>query len=220
MNPPVSDIAFSPSVKAAQSQRGSRESYQRMEQRGGWQQKVTPELSAFIGQRDSFYMATANSAGQPYVQHRGGERGFLKVIDETTLAFADFVGNAQYISLGNLAENDKAFIFLMDYPNRQRIKLWGTATVIEDDIELLGRVSDSSYPGKPERVILFSLYAWDVNCPQHIKPRWTIDELDPEVKELQTRVVELENEVRQLRHTLLKRKEASAVNSRTQGEVK
>jgi len=180
MNPPVSDIAFTPAVKRAQELRGSRASYRRMEQRGGWQQKVTPELAAFIGERDSFYMATASADGQPYIQHRGGEKGFLKVIDNKTLAFADFGGNAQYISIGNLDENNKAFIFLMDYPNRRRIKLWGTAIVVEDDDELLRRLSDASYAGKPERTIVFSLEAWDVNCPQHIKPRWTSEELDPE----------------------------------------
>lgn len=141
MKPSVSDIAFTPSVKSAQSRRGSRESYQRMEQRGGWEQKVTPELTAFIGRRDSFYLATANAEGQPCIQHRGGERGFLNVIDETTLAFADFVGNAQYISLGNLNENDKAFIFLMDYPNRCRIKLCGTASVVTGESKLIAAMN-------------------------------------------------------------------------------
>ena len=215
MTHPVSDIAFTPSVKAAQSRRGSRASYLRMEQRGGWQQKVTPELADFIAQRDSLYLATANSDGQPYIQHRGGDRGFLKVIDEHTLAFADFVGNAQYISLGNLDENDKAFIFLMDYPNRRRIKLWATATVVEDDIELLRRVSDSTYAGKPERVIVFSIHAWDVNCPQHIQPRWTTDELDSEVVKLKKRIVELEGELKKLRQSASKRQNAKRAKSDT-----
>lgn len=192
MNHFVSDIAFTPTVKRAQQQRGSRSSYQRMEQRGGWQQEVTPELAAFIGERDSFYLATASAEGQPYVQHRGGEKGFLKVIDEKMLAFADFVGNAQYISVGNLDENNKAFIFLMDYANRRRIKLWGTATVIEDEAKLLHQVTDSSYSGKSERVIVFAIEAWDVNCPQHITPRWTSEELDPVIANLKARVAELE----------------------------
>lgn len=201
MRQPVSDIAFTPSVKRAQELRGSRESYQRMEQRGGWQQEVTPELAAFIGERDSFYLATASGDGQPYVQHRGGAKGFLKVIDEKTLAFADFVGNAQYISVGNLGENNKAFIFLMDYPNRRRIKIWGTAAVVEGDAELLSRVTDDSYSGQPERVIAFSIEAWDVNCPQHIKPRWTSEELEPVIATLKSRIDELEEEVGALRRS-------------------
>jgi len=203
MNRPVSDIAFTSAVKRAQELRGSREGYQRMEQRGGWQHEVTPELAAYIGERDSFYLATASEDGQPYVQHRGGKKGLLKVIDKTTLAFADFVGNAQYISIGNLDENNKAFIFLMDYPNRRRIKLWGTATVVEDDAELLRSVTDASYSGKPERVIMFSIEAWDDNCPQHITPRWTNEELSPAVMALQSRVAELEEENRSLRRSLI-----------------
>ena len=137
MKPPISDIAFTPNVKAAQEKRGSRSAYSKMEQRGGWQDTVTPQLTEFIAERDSFYLGTATADGQPYIQHRGGPTGFLKVLDEHTLAIADYVGNAQYISLGNLAENDKAFIFLMDYPSRQRIKIWGTAEFVEDDPELL-----------------------------------------------------------------------------------
>ena len=133
----VSDIAFTGSVKAAQQTRGSRNNYERMEQQGGWQNKITPELAAFIAQRDSFYLGTASEAGQPYIQHRGGPRGFMKVLDAGTLGFADFVGNAQYISVGNLDENNKAFIFLMDYPNRRRIKIWGTAEIVEGDTHLI-----------------------------------------------------------------------------------
>ena len=216
MNRPASDIAFSPAIKRAQERRGSRQSYERMEQRGGWQRKVTTDLAAFIGQRDSFYLATAGANGQPYVQHRGGEKGFLKVINETTLAFADFVGNAQYITVGNLDENNKAFIFLMDYPNRRRIKLWGTAAVVEHDTELLRQVTDPSYPGKPERVILFSVEAWDVNCPQHITPRWTSTELEPIVATLQSRVAELEAENRSLRRISLIPKPTNHADSQTQ----
>jgi predicted pyridoxine 5'-phosphate oxidase superfamily flavin-nucleotide-binding protein len=164
----VSDIGFTPSVKAAQQVRGSRKNYERMEQQGGWQDTVTPELAAFIAQRDSFYLGTASRAGQPYIQHRGGARGFLKVLDEATLGFADFVGNAQYISVGNLDENNKAFIFLMDYPNRRRIKIWGTAKIVEGDTDLLQQLTDEGYPGHPQRGVLFHVEAWDVNCPQHI----------------------------------------------------
>ena len=199
MKRPISDVAFTPAVKAAQEQRGSREAYGRMEQRGGWQNKVTPDLAEFIAERDSFYLATASADGQPYIQHRGGPKGFLKVLDEHTLAFADFVGNAQYISIGNLDENNKAFIFLMDYPNRRRIKIWGTAKVVEEDDELLSRLIDSDYRGKPERAIVFQVQAWDVNCPQHIKPRWTEEELAPVVDELRARVDQLEAENARLR---------------------
>ena len=195
----ISDIAFTPTVKAAQEQRGSREAYARMEQRGGWQNKVTTDLAEFIAQRDSFYLATSSADGQPYIQHRGGPKGFLRVLDEHTLAFADFVGNAQYISIGNLDENDKAFIFLMDYPNRRRIKIWGTARVVEDDKVMLAQLSDSEYRGKADRVFVFHIVAWDVNCPQHIQPRWTEAEMSPVIGNLRARIEELEAENARLR---------------------
>ena len=199
MKRPVSDIAFTPAVKAAQEQRGSREAYARMEQRGGWQNTVTPDLAQFIGERDSLYLATVSADGQPYIQHRGGPKGFLKVLDEHTLAFADFAGNAQYISIGNLDENDKVFIFLMDYPNRRRIKIWRTAKVVAGDDELLSRLIDSDYRGRPERVFVFRVQAWDVNCPQHIRPRWTEEEIAPVIDELRARVGRLEVENARLR---------------------
>lgn len=195
----ISDTAFTPSVKAAQEKRGSRDAYARMEQRGGWQDKVTADLVEFIAERDSFYLATATVDGQPYIQHRGGAKGFLKVLDDQTLAFADFAGNAQYISTGNLDENNKAFIFLMDYPNRRRIKIWGTAEVVENDDDLLHRLTDPEYRGKPERAFVFHVEAWDVNCPQHITPRWTEKELSPVIEDLQARVQELESENARLR---------------------
>ena len=190
MNRPISDIAFTPAVKSAQEQRGSRQAYQRMEQRGGWNDKVNEELAAFIAQRDSFYMATASADGQPYIQHRGGAKGFLKVLDERTLGFADFVGNSQYITVGNLSENDKAYLFLMDYPNRRRIKIWGTAQIVEDDQELLNALTDAEYGGKPERAIVFQIKAWDVNCPQHIKPRYTEEELGPVLERMSSNSIE------------------------------
>jgi predicted pyridoxine 5'-phosphate oxidase superfamily flavin-nucleotide-binding protein len=199
MKRPISDIAFTSAVKLAQQQRGSREAYAKMEQRGGWQNKVTTDLAEFIAERDSFYLATASADGQPYIQHRGGPKGFLKVLDEHTLAFADFVGNAQYISTGNLDENNKAFIFLMDYPNRRRIKIWGTAAVVEGDDKLLNRLVDPEYRGKPERAFVFQVQAWDVNCPQHIKPRWTEEEIAPVIDELRAQVDRLEAENAQLR---------------------
>lgn len=196
----VSDIAFTPAVKMAQRKRGSREGYARMEQRGGWQDKVTPDLVAFLAERDSFYLGTASADGQPYIQHRGGPRGFLKVIDEKTIGFSDFVGNAQYISVGNLDENNKAFIFLMDYPNRRRIKIWGTAEIVEDDENLLEQLTDENYKGKPQRAVLFHIEAWDVNCPQHILPRWTEEEVSPVVENLKARIEELERENERLRN--------------------
>ena len=206
---PVSDIAFSPSVKSAQQKRGSRANYERMEQRGGWQRKVTPELATFIRQRDSFYLGTASADGQPYIQHRGGPKGVLKVIDEQTLGFADFVGNAQYISVGNLDENNKAFIFLMDYPNRRRIKIWGTSEIVEEDPALVQQLADDDYQGKPQRAVLFHVEAWDVNCPQHIIPRWTEDEFAPVVETLKARVEQLELENQRLRdHLSIEKKSA------------
>ena len=195
----VSDIAFTPAVKAAQQRRGSRENYQRMEQRGGWQHEVTPELAVFISERDSFYLGTASADGQPYIQHRGGPKGFLKVINERTLGFSDFGGNAQYISVGNLDENNKAFIFLMDYPNRRRIKIWGTAEIVEGDSALVRQLTDDGYRGTPQRAVLLHIEAWDVNCPQHIVPRWTEDEFAPVIETLKARVRELERENQQLR---------------------
>ena len=189
---PISDIAFTPAVKAAQEARGSRAAYAKMEQRGGWNSTVTPGLAEFIAERESLYLATASAGGQPYIQHRGGPRGFLKVLDEKTLAIADYAGNSQYISLGNLDENAKAFIFLMDYPNQHRVKIWGTAEFIEDDPELLDRVADRDYNARPQRVLVFHLKAWDVNCTQHIQPRYTAEEMQPMVEELRRGIAELE----------------------------
>ena len=195
----VSDIAFTPVVKAVQERLGSRAGYAKMEQKGGWRNTVTPDLAAFIAERDSLYLATASAEGRPYIQHRGGPKGFLKVLDEHSLAFADFNGNRQYISMGNLAENNKAFIFLMDYVNRQRIKIWGRAEVLEDDPELLAQLADPAYTARPERVFRFHLEAWDSNCPQHIIPRFTAEELVPAVQKLHDRIAELEAEVAALR---------------------
>ena len=173
---PASDVAFTPAVKAVQERLGSRKSYARVEQGTGWSTTVTDELARFIAARDSFYLGTASADGQPYIQHRGGPPGFLKVLDDHTLAIADYSGNRQYISIGNLSENDKAFIFLMDYPNRRRVKIWGRAEFVEDDPELLERVMDDDYDARPERTLVFHVEAWDVNCPQHITPRFTVEE--------------------------------------------
>jgi predicted pyridoxine 5'-phosphate oxidase superfamily flavin-nucleotide-binding protein len=191
-SPLVSDVAFSPAVKAVQARRGSREAYARREVRGGWRDRITPDLAAFVAERDSFYLATASAAGQPYVQHRGGPKGFLRVLDERTLGFADFRGNRQYITLGNLAENDRAFIFLMDYANQQRIKLWGRARVVEDDPALLARLAPEGDEGVPEQAILFTVEAWDANCRQHIPQLFAADDVAAAIGKLQARIAELE----------------------------
>ncbi len=196
MRSPSSDVAFTPAVKAIQERKGSRTAYARMERAGGWQTTVTPDLAEFIAGLDMFYLSTASAEGQPYVQYRGGPTGFLKVIDEGTLGFADFGGNRQYITLGNLSENPRAFLFLMDYANRQRVKLWGRARVVDDDPALLERLADPSYPGKVERAILFEIEAWDVNCQQHIHRRFPEREVAPIIERLQARVQELEERLK------------------------
>lgn len=191
----TSDIAFTSAVKAIQIANGSRSSYHKMEQRGGWQTTVTSDLASFLSDLDMFYLGTSNGKGQPYIQYRGGSQGFLKVLDESTLGFADFGGNQQYITLGNLSENPQAFIFLMDYVNSRRIKIWGTARVVDDDAKLLEQLQDPSYPGKVERAILFSIEAWDVNCPQHIHKRIPEKLVATVVDELQSKVKDLESQL-------------------------
>lgn len=187
-----SDVVFTPAVKKIQQQQGSRKSYASMEERGGWQTQIDTGLQQFLAKIDSFYMGTANNGGQPYIQHRGGPKGFLKVLDEKRLAFADFRGNRQYISVGNLSENNKATLFLMDYPNRTRIKIWGTAVVVDDDEELLESLSDTGYRAKVERAIVFTVTAWDVNCPQHIQPRYTQEAIATVTEPLKKKISELE----------------------------
>ncbi len=199
MNRHVSDIAFTPAVKAVQARRGSRDGYARMERKGGRESTVTAELAAFIAERDSLYLATAGADRQPYIQHRGGAKGFLKVLDERSLGFADFRGNRQYITVGNLSENDKAYIFLMDYANRRRVKIWGRARVVADDSELMARLADAGYAARPEQAILFHLEAWDVNCPQHITRRYTEDDVAAVLAPLQQRIDALEAELATLR---------------------
>ena len=186
------DVVFTKAVKKVQEQQGSRRSYARMEERGGWQTEVDTGLEQFLHRMDSFYMGTANKDGQPYIQHRGGPKGFLKILDNKRLAFADFTGNRQYISVGNLSENDKATIFLMDYPNRTRIKIWGTAAVVDDDEELLASLSDKEYGARVERAIVFTVTAWDVNCPQHIQPRYTQEAIETVTGPLKKKIAELE----------------------------
>lgn len=195
----ASDVAFTPAVKAWQERHGSRAGYAKMERKRGWQTRVTPQLEAFLAERESFYLATATAEGQPYIQHRGGPKGFLKVVDEQTLGFADFGGNKQYISAGNLSENDRAHIFLMDYATRQRIKLWGRARVVEDDPELTARLAVAGYEARPERAFLFAIAAWDVNCPQHIKPLYSEEQVGLAMAKLARRIEELEAEIARLR---------------------
>ena len=199
MNQYPSDVAFTPAVKEIQTEKGSRASYAKVEERGSWQTTVTPELEAFLAELDMFYLGTATAEGQPYIQYRGGAPGFLKKVDEKTLGFADFGGNRQYISLGNLSENPKSFIFLMDYVHSRRIKLWGKARVVEGDAELEATLRDPEYPGKVERAILFEIEAWDVNCPQHIHKRFPQRTVAPLIEQLQQRVQELEAELAALR---------------------
>ena len=189
---PVSDIAFTPAVKRIQEAKGSRNSYVKRESMGGWNDQVTPQLESFIAERDSFYLATATADGQPYIQHRGGPPGFLKVLDERTVAFADYRGNRQYISIGNLSENDRAFVFLMDYADQTRIKIWGRAEVVEDDATLLQQVSDPDYKATPQRVIILHVEAWDVNCNLHITRRFTEEQVEERIADLRARIDELE----------------------------
>jgi predicted pyridoxine 5'-phosphate oxidase superfamily flavin-nucleotide-binding protein len=163
-----SDVAFTSAVKAVQTRKGSRAAYARMEERGGWETEITGELADFIGEQNSFFLATASADGQPYIQHRGGPPGFLRVLDATTLAFADYRGNRQYISLGNLAENPKVHLFLIDYATRRRIKIWGEAVVVENDPALLAELMPEGYDARPEQAIIIHVSAWDENCPQHI----------------------------------------------------
>lgn len=193
------DIAFSPAVKAVQERRGSRAAYARLEQNGGWNTKIDAALAEFIAGMRSFYLATASKDGQPYVQHRGGPPGVLHVIDETTLAFADFAGNRQYISTGNLAENPRAMLFVMDYQHRRRVKIWGQARVIEDDPELIARLFPENYRARPEAAILFTVEAWDTNCQQHIPQMLFAEDVAATVETLNERIATLEAENARLR---------------------
>jgi predicted pyridoxine 5'-phosphate oxidase superfamily flavin-nucleotide-binding protein len=195
---PSSEVAFTPSVKAIQARKGSRSAYERVEQRGGWQTRITPDLARFIATQTSVFLATANAAGQPYIQHRGGPAGFLKVLDETTIGFADFSGNRQYISLGNLAENPKAHLFLIDYAHRHRVKIWGEARVVENDPELLAKLMPKGYEAKPEQAIIFTVTAWDANCRQHIPQRLEAADVAAALDERDKRIAELEAEVKRL----------------------
>jgi len=194
-----SDVAFTPTVKAIQSRKGSREAYADVEQNGGWRTEVDERLAAFLAETNSFYLATANRDGQPYIQHRGGPKGFIKVLDKKTLAFADYRGNQQFITQGNLSENPKAHIFLMDYAHRRRIKIWGEARVVEDDPALLQALMPQGYKARPEQVILFKIAAWDTNCPQHIPQKFDAADVAQALAVRDGRIAELEAELAALK---------------------
>jgi len=194
-----SDVAFTPSVKQVQTRKGSRDAYARVEQQGGWRTEIDENLASFLADANSFYLATANAAGQPYIQHRGGPKGFVKVLDKTTLAFADYRGNRQYITQGNLSENPKAYIFVMDYAHRRRVKLWGEARVVDDDPALTESLMPKGYKARPEQVILFRIAAWDTNCPQHIPQKFDATDVAAALAARDARIAELEAELATLK---------------------
>jgi len=194
-----SDIGFTPRVKAIQTRKGSRAAYARAEQAGSWQTTITPELKEFIEAQTSVFLATANAEGQPYIQHRGGPPGFLQVLDDHTIGFVDFAGNRQYITSGNLVDNPKAHLFLMDYALRQRIKIWGEARVVEGDAALTAQLMPQDYKARAEQVILFNVKAWDANCPQHIPQRIDAADVTRALEEKDRRIAELEAALETLR---------------------
>jgi predicted pyridoxine 5'-phosphate oxidase superfamily flavin-nucleotide-binding protein len=194
-----SDVAFTPAVKAIQSRKGSREAYAHVEARGGWRTEIDDNLATFLAEASSLYFATAAADGQPYIQHRGGPKGFVKILDKTTLAFADYSGNRQYITQGNLSENPKAHIFVMDYAHRRRVKIWGEARVVDDDPALLQSLMPAGYKARPEQVVLFRIAAWDTNCPQHIPQRFDAADVATALASRDARIAELEAELAALR---------------------
>lgn len=196
-----SDVAFTPTVKAIQTRKGSRQGYSHMEEKGGWATYIPTDLKSFIEAQTSAFLATVNAEGQPYIQHRGGPAGFLKVLDEQTIGFVDFSGNRQYITAGNLAENARAHLFLIDYANRRRVKIWGMARIVEDDAALTGRLMPGDYRARAEQVILFTVTAWDANCPQHIPQRFEAADVAAALAEREKRIAALEAEVARLSAT-------------------
>jgi len=194
-----SDVAFTPAVKAIQTKKGSREGYAEVERNGGWRTEIDDKLAAFLANTNSFYLATATADGQPYIQHRGGPKGFVKVLDKHTIAFADYAGNRQYLTQGNLSENSKAHIFIMDYAHRRRVKLWGEARVIGDDPALLDSLMPKGYRARPEQVILFKMAAWDTNCAQHIPQKFDAADVAQAMSEAAAKISALEAEVAKLK---------------------
>ena len=194
-----SDVAFSTAVKAIQARKGSREAYARVEAQGGWRTEIDDNLAAFLADTNSFYLATSSRDGQPYIQHRGGPKGFVKMLDKQTIAFADYGGNRQFITQGNLSENPKAHIFVMDYAHRRRVKIWGEARVVEDDPALLASLMPKGYRARPEQVILFKIAAWDTNCPQHIPQKFDAADVAAALASRDARIAELEAELVKLK---------------------
>jgi uncharacterized protein len=194
-----SDIAFTRSVKSIQQQKGSRAAYRRMEEAGGWQTEVTADLAAFLAEQRTAYLATVNADGQPYIQHRGGPAGFIRTLDAHTLGFADYSGNRQYITLGNLADNPKAHLFVMDYVHRRRVKIWGTLEAIEGDAVLLQSLMPQGYKATPERALLFRVAAWDSNCPQHIPMMIPADDVAAALAERDAKIAELTAKLENMR---------------------
>jgi predicted pyridoxine 5'-phosphate oxidase superfamily flavin-nucleotide-binding protein len=194
-----SDVAFTPAVKAVQVRKGSRDAYAGVEQHGGWRTEIDQQLTAFLAAQDSLFLATATADGQPYIQHRGGPKGFIRILDKNTLAFADYSGNRQYITQGNLSENPKAHIFLMDYAHRRRVKIWGEARVVDDDPALLKSLMPQGYKARPEQVILFRISAWDTNCPQHIPQKFDAADVAAALATRDAHIAELEGELAALR---------------------
>jgi predicted pyridoxine 5'-phosphate oxidase superfamily flavin-nucleotide-binding protein len=194
----ASDIAFTPAVKAIQARRGSRAAYARMEEGPGWNTTITPELAEFIAAQSSVFLGTVNAAGQPYIQHRGGPPGFLQVLDERTIAFADLRGNRQFITHGNLAENPKAHLFLIDYANRQRIKIWGEAHIVEDDPKLLAALMPKDGKSRGEPILVSRVLAWDANCPKHIPQRFDAADISRALEQRDRRIAELEEKIARL----------------------
>jgi hypothetical protein len=198
-HPYSSDIAFTPTVKAIQARKGSREGYAEVERNGGWRSEVDDKLAGFLADTNSFYLATATAEGQPYIQHRGGPKGFIKILDKNTIAFADYAGNRQYLSQGNLSENPKAHIFIMDYAHRRRVKIWGQARIVDDDPALLQSLMPKGYRARPEQVILFKISAWDTNCPQHIPQKFDAADVAQAMSEAAAKIAALEAEVAKLK---------------------
>src|ERR1044071_6299653 len=199
-----SDLVFPPAVRRAQAERGTAQAYEK-KIAAGFPDRVTLELAAFIAEQDTAFLGTASADGAPYIQHRGGPKGFIKVVDARTLGFADYRGNRQYITLGNLSENDRAYLFLIDFSRRQRIKLWGRARVVENDDALIEKLFDQGYKARPERVILFTIEAWDVNCSQHITARLSETEIEQLFGTVQEQISALQAENAQLRAALAAR---------------
>jgi len=196
-----SDVAFTDTVKAIQERKGSRSAYARMENGIGWSTAITPDLARLIAEQSSVFLATANAAGQPYIQHRGGPPGFLRVLDEHTIAFADFRGNRQFITQGNLAENPKAHLFLIDYAQRKRVKIWGEARIVEDDATLLAELMPKGYKSRAEQVLVFRVDAWDANCPQHIPQRFDAAMVAEAMEARDQHIAKLEAEIHRLKST-------------------